>query len=63
MRYKKYQERDINMRKKVRKGERLDKVDPEVDDLRGNIERGKEELDRHIEVHIKEDLSEERFSG
>lgn len=51
------------MRKKGSNGDRLDKHDSEIEKLKMEAIESKEKFDKHVEMHIKQDLSEPRFPG
>jgi hypothetical protein len=51
------------MRTKGSNGERLDKQDEEISNLKREAEKSKEKFEQHITVHIKEDLMTPKFKG
>jgi hypothetical protein len=51
------------MRTKGSNGQRLDKHDDEIYNLKKEAERSKDKFETHIESHIKEDLIIPKFQG
>ena len=51
------------MRKKGSNGQRLDNVERDLSQVKRDLDRQRDEYERHIRRHVIDDLQETRYSG
>lgn len=51
------------MRQNGSNGQKIDRLDKDVNKLKQEMEKSREQFERHLEMHIIDDLNQPRFQG